>query len=131
MRAAVRRLVGGVPRCEQFDDPVAGGRLEVAEVLAATISKVDLVIAAGIHLPLPLPSVAGREGVARLANGRRVLFYLDDVSGRFGSLAESCPIDGSAGFELPEGMDEPVALAIGATGLAAYIPLIRHGELRA
>jgi hypothetical protein len=52
-------------RCEEFGDPTDTNGPQVADVLAAGLNKVDLISAAGIHLPLPLPSVAGREAIAR------------------------------------------------------------------
>lgn len=128
MKAVVRREVGAVPRCEEFDEPRPHDGYEVADVLAAGLNKVDLIIAAGIHLPLPLPSVAGREGIARLADGRRV--YYDDVPGSFGSMAERTLVDPSVAFPVPDGIDESIAIAVGATGLAAWTTLANDAELR-
>jgi NADPH2:quinone reductase len=130
MKAVVRREVGAVPRCEEFDEPAPANDQQVAEVLAAGLNKVDLVIAAGIHLPLPLPSVAGREGIAQMRDGRRAYVYFDDVSGVYGSMAERTLVDPSKVIPLPDDIDPVSALAVASTGLAAWVPLTRHGELK-
>jgi NADPH:quinone reductase-like Zn-dependent oxidoreductase len=130
MKAVVRREVGAVPHCEEFGEPTPEDGYEVAEVLAAGLNKVDLVIAAGIHLPLPLPSVAGREGIVRMADGRRGYVYFDDVSGIFGSMAERTLVDPAGILPVPGDIDPPSALAAASTGLAAWVPLTRHAGLR-
>ena len=69
MRAAVLHQYG-VPSPGEFEEPTAGDGQAVVEVLAAGVgfTPVDVSIAAGRFYAgkPPLPSVAGREGVAYL-----------------------------------------------------------------
>jgi NADPH2:quinone reductase len=130
MRAIVRRKVGATPRCEEFPAPESDGRLSAVEVVAASLNKVDLVIADGIHLPLPLPSVAGREGIVRLDDGALAYVYFDDVSGTYGSMAETTLVDAGLTMPLPEGVAPDAALAAASTGLAAWVPIKTHAELK-
>jgi NADPH:quinone reductase-like Zn-dependent oxidoreductase len=121
MRAAVLHEVGTVPVFGDFKEPQAGDGHEVAEVVAAGLNPVDLFIAAGRYGPVEPPVVMGLEGVARLDGGRRV--YFNGTPKPFGSMAQEAPIDPGAAFEVPDGLDAGVAVALGIAGLAAWLPL--------
>jgi NADPH:quinone reductase-like Zn-dependent oxidoreductase len=49
MKAAVLREVGGIPRYEEFPDPVAGEDEVIVEVKAVAVENVDKMVAAGTH----------------------------------------------------------------------------------
>ncbi len=87
MDAAVLHAYG-TPQFGTFDDPVKLTGTEIVEVTAAAISCFDLSFASGQHYlrPSQLPSVAGHEGVGRLANGQRV-YFAAPVS-PYGSMAQ-------------------------------------------
>src|SRR6185312_4836645 len=76
MRAAILTEFGQPPQIGDFDDPVAGEGGVVVDVLAAGMNPVDILKASGRYYmgPIPLPSVAGTEGVARLEDGSTVYF---------------------------------------------------------
>src|ERR1700730_11347245 len=121
MRAAVLHEYG-VPRAEEFDEPVAGPDQAVLEVLAAGVNPVDISFRAGrFYAGRPsLPCVAGREGVGRLG-GRRV--YFDGPVAPFGSMAERALIDPREVYPVPDGVDDGVAVALGISGLTAWLAL--------
>jgi NADPH:quinone reductase-like Zn-dependent oxidoreductase len=128
MRAAVLREYG-VPSPGEFEEPVAGDGQAVVEVLAAGVNPVDVSIAAGRFYAgkPPLPSVAGREGVGTL-DGARV--YFDAPIAPFGSMAERALVDPASTYALPDGLDEGVAVALGISGLAAWLALTWRANLQ-
>ena len=129
MRAAVLHEYG-VPRAGEFEAPVAGPDQAVVEVLAAGVNPVDATISAGrFYGGRPtLPSVAGREGVATLDGGR---VYFDAPVPPFGSMAERALIDPRATCPIPDEVDDGVAVALGISGLAAWLALTWRAQLRA
>jgi NADPH:quinone reductase-like Zn-dependent oxidoreductase len=128
MRAAVLHEYG-VPSPGEFGEPAAGPGQSVVEVLAAGLNPVDVAICAGRFYAgkPPLPSVAGREGVG-LLEGERV--YFDAPVAPFGSMAERALIDPASTYSLPDGLDEGVAVALGISGLAAWLPLTWRAKLQ-
>jgi NADPH2:quinone reductase len=130
MRAAVVHEVGTVPVFDDFKEPQGDDGHEVAEVVCAGLNPVDLYIAAGQYGPVEPPFVAGLEGIARIGgNGRRV--YFNGVPKPFGSMAAEAPIDPSDCFDVPDGLDHGVAVALGIAGLAAWLPLEARAGLTA
>jgi NADPH:quinone reductase-like Zn-dependent oxidoreductase len=127
MRAAVLHQYG-VPEAGEFDEPAAGPGQAVLEVLAAGVNPVDVAISAGRFYagPPPLPSVAGREGVGML-EGKRV--YFDAPVAPFGSMAERALIDPSSAYPVPDALDDGVAVALGISGLAAWLALTWRAQL--
>jgi NADPH2:quinone reductase len=129
MRAAVLHEYG-VPRAGEFEEPVAGPERAVVDVLAAGVNPVDATISAGrFYGGRPtLPSVVGREGVGTL-DGERV--YFDAPVPPFGSMAERVLIDPRGTYQVPDEVDDGVAVALGISGLAAWLALTWRAELRA
>jgi NADPH:quinone reductase-like Zn-dependent oxidoreductase len=127
VRAAVLHELG-VPRADDFREPTAGDGQAVVDVLAAGLNPVDVAICAGAFYagPPPLPSVAGREGVG-LLEGRRV--YFDSPVLPFGSMAERALIDPSSAYDVPDAVQDGVAVALGISGLAAWLALTWRAEL--
>jgi NADPH2:quinone reductase len=131
MRAAILRAHGATPELGEFDDPVGGEGAVVAEVLAAGLNPVDLRKASGtfpLLPPLPVPSVAGWEGVARLPDGSRAYFV--DPPPPNGALAERTAIDPAAAFPVPDGVDDALAVALGIAGLAGWLAVEWSARLR-
>jgi NADPH2:quinone reductase len=128
VRAAVLHDYG-VPRADQFREPQAGPDQAVVQVLAAGLNPVDVAICAGRFYAgrPPLPSVAGREGVG-LLGGRRV--YFDSPVLPFGSMAERALIDPQSTYEVPDRVEDGVAVALGISGLAAWLSLTWRAELK-
>jgi NADPH2:quinone reductase len=127
MRAAVLREYG-VPAPGEFEDPQPEPGQAVVDVLAAGVNPVDVSIAAGRFYAgkPPLPSVMGREGVGML-DGERV--YFDGPIAPFGSMAERALIDPRHTTRVPDGLDDGVAVALGISGLAAWLPLTWRAKL--
>jgi NADPH:quinone reductase-like Zn-dependent oxidoreductase len=119
----------GVPHPGEFDEPVADEGEAVVDVLAAGLNPVDVVTASGeFYEGAPeLPSVPGKEGVGML-DGRRV--YFGAAVQPFGSMAERALVKRENAFELPEGLDEGVAVGLGIAGLAGWLPLSWRAELK-
>jgi NADPH2:quinone reductase len=130
VRAAVLREYGSPPEAAEFDDPVAGDGQVVVEVTAAGLNPIDLRMASGtLARRPPLPSVAGKEGIGRLPDGRRV--YFDEPIPPYGSIAERSLIEAGAGVELPDGVEDAHAVCYGVAGLAGWLSLERRGKLQA
>ena len=127
MRAAVLHDYG-VPVCDDFAEPPSGGA--VVEVLAAGMNPVDVAISSGRFYAgkPPLPSVAGREGVGML-DGRRV--YFDSPQSPYGSMAQRALVDPASTCELPDGVSDGVAVALGISGLAAWLALTWRARMQA
>jgi NADPH:quinone reductase-like Zn-dependent oxidoreductase len=129
MRAAVLYELGR-PRCLPFDDPVAGDGQAVVEVAAAGLNHLDVAKASGgFYLgPPPLPSVVGSDGVGTVAGGRRVFF--DETVSPYGSMAERTLVDAAALIDVPDGVDDTLAAALGNSGLAAWLALTWRARLQ-
>jgi len=128
VRAAVLHELG-VPRPDQFREPVQEDDRVVVEVLAAGLNPVDVAICAGRFYAgrPPLPSVAGREGVG-LLDGRRV--YFDGPVPPFGSMAERALVARESTYDVPDGLSDGVAVALGISGLAAWLSLTWRAQLK-
>jgi NADPH:quinone reductase-like Zn-dependent oxidoreductase len=120
VHAAVLHEYNTAPRYEEFADPTAGDGQVLVEVGAAALHHVDLLKASGtFYIEQPLPSVAGSDGVG-LAGGRRVLF---DAVAPHGSMAERSVAAAEALFDVPDGLGDAAAAALGNTGLAGWLAL--------
>ncbi|HEX6553794.1 MAG TPA: zinc-binding dehydrogenase [Ktedonobacteraceae bacterium] len=119
----------GTPQFGTFDDPVARDGTEIVQVSAAAISHFDLFFASGKHYlrPTQLPFVAGVDGVGRLADGRRV-YFAAPIS-PYGSMAQRTLVASRRLIEVPDGVDDAVAAALGNAGLAAWLPLEWRAQL--
>ncbi len=128
MRAAVLHEYG-VPSPDEFQEPAAGTEQAVVDVLAAGLNPVDVAICSGRFYAgkPPLPSVAGREGVG-LLTGVRV--YFDAPAPPFGSMAERALIDPRSTYVVPDEVPDGVAVALGISGLAAWLALTWRAEVK-
>jgi hypothetical protein len=79
MRAAVITSTDAPPRADDVDDPTASDGDAVVAVRVAGINPVDLYRASGQLGDIPLPSVAGSEGVSN-ASPKPASSTLDDTS---------------------------------------------------
>jgi NADPH2:quinone reductase len=104
-----------------FKEPQPDAVHQVADVVLGALNPADLAIAAGRYGEVELPCVAGLEGIARLSGG--ALVYFNRPPPPFGSLAQYAPLDPSAVFAIPEGLDPGLAVSLGIAGLAAWLPL--------
>ena len=123
MKAAVLHELGGVPRYEDFPDPVAGDGEVVIDVKAVAVENIDKMIAAGTHFAsaqfmAQLPAIPGFDGVGALADGTLVGF--SQPRPPYGALAEKTVVAESHIVPMPEGIAPAVAvgLASAVTGFA-------------
>jgi NADPH:quinone reductase-like Zn-dependent oxidoreductase len=125
--AAVLHEYNEAPRYGEFEDPAAGDGEVVVDVAAAALHHLDLFKASGsFYLEQPLPSVVGSDGVG-LADGRRVYF---DAVVPFGSMAERALAAAGELIDVPDGLDDPTAAALGNTGLAGWLALSWRADLQ-
>lgn len=130
MRAAVLHEYG-VPSHGEFAEPTPSNDRVVVEVAAAGVNPFDVLLSSGTFYvkPAALPCVVGLDGVGRLSDGRRV--YFENTVAPFGSAAERTLVESSSLVDLPEGVDDEVAAALGNAGLAAWLSLEWGAELSA
>jgi NADPH2:quinone reductase len=126
VKAVILHEYGTAPQYGDFDAPTAGEGQVVVDVAAAAIHHLDLLKASGnFYLEQPLPSVAGTDGVGE-SGGRRVYF---DAIVPHGSLAEQSVAAADGLFDVPDGLDDATAAALGNTGLAAWLALAWRADL--
>jgi NADPH:quinone reductase-like Zn-dependent oxidoreductase len=128
MEAAVLKDYGSNPEFGEFEEPQANG-LALVEVSVAGLNPVDHTIAAG-RFPgrePPLPSVPGLEGIGTV-EGRRV--YFDSPVAPFGSMGERTLVERDELIEVPDGIEDGLAVSLGISGLAAWLALTWRGSLQ-
>jgi NADPH2:quinone reductase len=128
MEAAILKALGATPEFGEFEEPRPEGQALV-EVSVAGLNPVDRTIASG-KFPgrePPLPSVPGVEGVG-VSDGRRV--YFDTPIAPFGSMGERTLVEPGELMDVPDGVDDGLAVSFGISGLAAWLALTWRAELR-
>jgi len=116
MKAAVLHEIGGIPRYEDFPDPVAGDDEVVIDVKAVAVENVDKRIAAGTHYASAqflahLPAIPAFDGIGALPDGTLVGF--GNPRPPYGALAEKTVVPKSACNPIPEGIDPAIATMLG------------------
>jgi NADPH:quinone reductase-like Zn-dependent oxidoreductase len=131
MKAAVLGQYGA-PCYGDFDEPSPQNGHSLVAVRAASVNAIDVALASGRHpfSPKVLPIVAGIEGVG-VTHGRRAYFF--GPAPPYGSMAQTTLVPDTNIFDVPDGLDDARAAALGNGGLAALMPLrdgaaIRPGE---
>lgn len=130
MRAAILREYGSPPEFGEFEDPRPSDGETVVDVLAGGLNPADISRASGNFyggVP-PVPSVVGMEGVGRLPDGTRV--YFDSTVVPFGSFAERALIHDANAIEVPDGVDDALAVSLGIAGVAAWLALEHRARVR-
>ncbi|GLH98584.1 quinone oxidoreductase family protein [Phytohabitans aurantiacus] len=132
MKAAVLHEVGGIPRYEDFPDPVAGHDEVVVDVKAVAVENVDKRVAAGTHYAsqrytAQLPAIPAFDGIGTLPDGTLVGF--GNPRQPYGALAEKTVVSKGAHVPVPEGIDPAIATVLGTaiTGMsvktaAGFVP---------
>jgi NADPH2:quinone reductase len=128
MRAAILRSVGGDPEVGTFEDPTTDDGYVVLDVALAGVNPIDIRLASGQLGQPRVPSVVGLESVGRLDDGSRV--YCGASIPPFGSWAQRTLIDATRAFPVPDAIDDELAVALGISGVAAWLPLAHHAKLR-
>lgn len=130
MKAAVITAFGRPPAYTDFADPQPTGDALVATIEAAALKNLDRGLVSGNHYAsaqVQLPSVAGVDGIARMADGSRV--YTRALA-PFGMMAEYALIDPRGAVQLPEDLESTLAAALPNPGLSAWAALEFAGKAR-
>ena len=129
---AVLHEVGGIPRYEDFPEPVAGEDEVIIDVKAVAVENVDKMIAAGTHytsekFTTQLPMIPAFDGIGTLPDSTLVGFGTPRPP--YGALAEKTVVPDNAFAPVPEGVDPAVAtvLTTAITGMsiktaAGFVP---------
>lgn len=125
MRAATLTADGKVELAE-LEPPRPGPGSTLVAVAAAGLNPIDLITAAATAAAHP-GAVAGREGVGTV-DGRR--FYFGAAVPPHGAAAELTVVLDERLVELPEGVEDGVAIALGVAGQAAWLGLEWRAALR-
>jgi NADPH2:quinone reductase len=117
MKAAVLHEPGGVPRYEDFPDPVPGDGEVVIEVKAVAVENVDKAVATGTHYAsgqflTEFPMIPGFDGIGTLPDGTLVGF--GGMRPPYGALAEKVVVPQGAWAVIPDGIDPTVAAVQGS-----------------
>ena len=130
MNAAVVESFGKPPRYATFREPVPAEGEVLIRVRAAALSNLVKGQASGTHYSSgsELPFVAGNDGVGTLPNGDRVYFIGPRTP--FGTMAEWSVVSARRTIQLPVGVDDVTAAALGNPGLASWGALIGRARLQ-
>jgi NADPH:quinone reductase-like Zn-dependent oxidoreductase len=123
MKALVLHEHGRAPRLGDFPAPPTEDPAALVTLSAAGLNPFDVVFSAGRH-PVgrpEVPSIVGREGVGSTSDGRRV--YFDGAQAPYGSMAMQALVARDHLFDVPSAVDDATAIALGAAGIAAWVPL--------
>jgi len=129
VKAAVIEALGHVPVYADFPEPEPRDEAVVATVEAAALTNLTRGLVAGTHYGssgLTLPGVAGLDGVARLADGRRVYGF---AVSPYGMMAERTLIAPARSVELPDGIDPVLAAAAPNPGVSAWVSLQHAAQI--
>jgi len=132
MKAAVLHEIGGIPRYEDFPDPVPGDDEVIIDVKAVAVENVDKRIAAGTHYAsqqytAQLPAIPAFDGIGALPDGTLVGF--GNPRPPYGALAEKTVVPKGAYTPIAENIDPAIATVLGTaiTGMsiktaAGFVP---------
>jgi NADPH2:quinone reductase len=117
MRAARLHEIGGIPRVDEVDAPEGD---DVLAVTASSLNPVDISTGTGrFYGGVPeTPYVIGSEAVGVLPDGRRAWYYAKRTMAERVAVVEPDRL-----AEIPEGVDDHLALACGTAGLTGWLAL--------
>ena len=129
MKAAVLHELGGIPRYEDFPEPVAGDDEVVVDVKAVAVENVDKRVADGTHYAsaqytAQFPMIPGFDGIGALADGTIVGF--GNPRSPYGALAERTVVAKGAYAPIPDGVD-PVTATVLGTAIAGMSMQVAGG----
>lgn len=129
MRAAVITERGLAPALQEFPVPQAREGATLIKVDTAGLGGWDVLGA--YRLGVQFPCVIRGEGVGRAPDGRRVYFGERSVA-PFGAWAEHTLVPTEEVWDVPDDVDDVLAITMGIAGTGALLPLeqagIKHGE---
>jgi len=130
MKAAVVHELGGVPRYEDFPDPVPQDGEVFVRPRAVAVENVDKAIVNGTHYAAgrfvaTFPMIPAFDGIGELEDGTLVSF--GNLHPPYGALAELCVVDEKMTRPIPEGID-PAVLSVMSSAITA-MSIKAGGEL--
>jgi len=128
MKAAVLHTLGGIPRYEDFPDPVPNGPDEILiNIKAASVKNIDRGRAMGSHYDkyVKLPIVVGIDGVGYTEDGKRVYTGFGE-----GAIAEKTIVNRKRCIPLSDGIDDVTAAALPNPGLSAWFSLSYRAAMK-
>lgn len=129
MRAAVIPGPGETPTVRQFDDPAPVDGAIVIDVCTAALGGWD--IQGAYRMGVQYPCAIRGEGVGYAPDGRRVYFGERSIA-PFGAWAECTVVPAEEVWDVPDDIDDKLAIALGIAGTGALVPLeqanIQPGE---
>lgn len=130
MKAAVLERYGATPVYREYEEPTPAEGRAVVDVSAAGMNPVELFLASGRFYEAfsQLPAVVGREGVGFLDGARG---YFPSCLSPFGAMAQRTLIDPARFVRLSDDVDDGTAVALGTSGVAAWVPFTGSAGMRA
>jgi NADPH2:quinone reductase len=129
MRAAVLTEPGATPTVQDFDEPSPVDGAVMIDVTTAGLGAWDILGA--YREAVQYPCVIRAEGVGRAEDGRRVYFGERSVA-PFGAWAERTVVPAAEVWDVPDDVDDNLAIAMAIAGTGAVVPLeqadIQKGE---
>ena len=134
MKAAVLHHFGGVPRYEDFPDPIPEKDELLGQVKAVALENIDRALAKGTHYAsrqfLPhLPAIVGSDGIAMRDDGQLVGF--GGLRPPYGALAEKAVFPKAYQVPIPDGVDAATAATVPGSALTSLFPLKWGAKLQA
>ncbi len=131
MKAARIDQFTNPPAWKDHADPQPLEGEVLVEVTAAALSQLTRARASGKHYSvraLPLPQIAGVDGVGTLPDGRSAYFVLPRAP--YGAMAERAPVRIDHLVELPRGLDPVLAAALANPGMSSSAALAERARLK-
>jgi NADPH:quinone reductase-like Zn-dependent oxidoreductase len=129
MRAAILSKQGGTPTTQDFDEPKPIDEAVLIDVRTAGLGAWDILGA--YRLPVGYPCVIRGEGVGYTEDGRRVYFG-ERSAAPFGAWAERTVVPSEEVWDVPDDVDDRLAITMAIAGTGAFVPLeqakIQAGE---
>jgi NADPH2:quinone reductase len=124
VRAARLHEIGGIPRVDEIADLDAG---DVLDVSASSLNPIDIATGNGrFYGGVPdTPYVIGSEAVGHTADGRRVWCYGKMLMAERAAIPEP-----DRAVEIPEGVDDRLALACGTAGVTGWLAVSWRARVR-
>jgi NADPH2:quinone reductase len=127
MRALILKEAGQNPEVSDFNEPqVNNDNQRVVDVIAAGLNPVDRYRT--MDKAAVLPRAVGLEGVGTLEDKSRV--YFDRAIAPYGSIAQKTLVAIEDTIQLPDNLDPGLALTLGISGLAGWLPLSWKAKLQ-
>ncbi|EFI59388.1 zinc-binding alcohol dehydrogenase family protein [Comamonas sp. A23] len=131
MKAAIVHSFDSPPRYGSIEAPVAIEGEVLVQVRAAALSQLVRAQANGSHYSSGknLPVVPGADGIATLADGRRVYFAFPRAP--IGAMAEIVAVKTDCCVIVPDSLDDVTAAAIALPGMSSWAALQERARFRA